>query len=153
VVSADGTDRNDNIKLATAGTGVAVTGMHTQFLVDHGETIDTLAIHGGAGNDRIDASGVAAGGMTLVLDGGAGNVVLTGSAGHDVFVNGETVVGFDVNQDQLDLRSIASGQTSDWVLAQAHDDHGNVVFDFGGSQITLVGESVAQLHASDFILS
>lgn len=152
-VSADGTGHNDNIKLATSGTGVSVTGLRAQLFVDHGETIDTLAIHGGLGNDHIDASGVAAGSMTLVLDGGAGNDVLTGSAGHDVFVDGETVVGFDASQDQLDLRSIASGQTSDWVLAQAHDDHGNVVFDFGTSQITLVGDTVAQLHASDFILS
>jgi len=151
-VSAEGTDRNDNITLTTSGTGVSVTGLHSQLFVDHGETIDTLGIHGGLGNDHIDASHVAAGGMTLVLDGGAGNDVLTGSAGHDVFLNGETVLGFDSSQDQLDLRGVASGQTGDWVLAQAHDDHGNVVFDFGTSHITLVGESVTQLHASDFIL-
>jgi Ca2+-binding RTX toxin-like protein len=152
-VSADGTDHNDNIKLTSSGSGVSVTGLHSQLFVDHGETIDTLSIHGGLGNDHIDASGVAAGGMTLVLDGGAGSDVLTGSAGHDIFVNGETVLGFDASQDQLDLRGVASGQTGDWALAQAHDDHGNVVFDFGTSQITLVGETVAQLHASDFILS
>jgi len=152
-VSADGTDHNDNIQLTTSGTGVSVSGLHPQVFVDHGETIDTLAIHGGLGNDRIDASRVAAGGMTLVLDGGAGSDVLTGSAGHDVFLNGETVLGFDSTQDQLDLRGVASGQTGDWVLAQAHDEHGNVVFDFGTSQITLVGESVTQLHVSDFILT
>jgi hypothetical protein len=153
VVSANGTGHNDNIKLATDGTGVSVTGLHAYLLVDHGETIDTLVIHGGAGNDRIDASKVAAGGPALVLDGGAGNDVLIGGAGKDVFLDGETVVGFDARQDQLDLRGVAAGQTSDWVLAHAHDDHGNVVFDFGSSHIKLMGESVAQLSASDFILS
>ena len=37
----------------------------------------------------------------------------------------------------------------------AHNDHGNVVSNFGRSrtEITPVGESVVQLHASDFILS
>jgi len=35
----------------------------------------------------------------------------------------------------------------------AHNDHGNVVSNFGRTEITPVGESVVQLHASDFILS
>ncbi len=64
-----------------------------------------------------------------------------------------TVVNFDASQDQLDLRGLAAGQNADWVLAQAHDDHGDAVFNFSGTSITLIGEAIAQLHASDFILS
>ena len=152
-VSVNGTDQNDVIKLTTDGTAVVVSRLHARVGIDHGETIDTINVQGGAGDDRIDASGVIAAGPTLVLDGGAGNDVLIGGAGTNIFVNGETVIGFDVTQDQLDLRAVAGGQTADWVLTHAHDDHGNVVFNFDTTQITLVGVSVAQLQASDFILS
>jgi Ca2+-binding RTX toxin-like protein len=170
VVSVLGSDGNDAVKLTSAGTQTVISGLHATVAVDHGETLDTLSFSAGAGNDRIDASGVAAGGPVLalnggdgndritgsagddVLDGGAGNDVLIGGGGHDVFVNGETVMNFDAAHDQLDLRGVASGQSADWVIGHAHDAQGNVVFDFGTTTITLVGESVAQLHASDLFL-
>ena len=48
---------------------------------------DALVVNGGAGDDSIDASSVAAGHVNLTLNGGDGNDLIVGSAGDDL-VNG-----------------------------------------------------------------
>jgi Ca2+-binding RTX toxin-like protein len=147
-----------------------ISGLAAETHVSNAESAnDRIIVQTGAGDDHIDASAVH-GGAALTLDGGAGddhivgsagddtliggagNDVLIGGGGHDIFVGGETVFGFDANMDQLDLRSVAAGHDSDWVMAQAHDIEGNVVFDFGDQHITLMGENVAALHSSDFLI-
>ena len=151
-VTVDGTAGADSIHLASNGTEVVISGLTAETRVDHAETIDTIHVRGLAGDDLIDASQVLAGGAQLILDGGAGYDVLIGSAGNDIFIDGEVVQQFDAGADQLDVRSIAGGNGVDWVLAHAHDVNGNVVFDFGTNQLELTGQNVAALHADNFIV-
>ena len=49
---------------------------------------DRLTVNALAGDDVVDASGVAAGAMLLTLDGGDGDDVLLGGAGDDTLLGG-----------------------------------------------------------------
>jgi Ca2+-binding RTX toxin-like protein len=95
-VTVNGTAGNDRVTVLGAGTSVSVTGLPDQVNISHAEAGDTLAINTGAGNDTIDASGVAPGIIGLTIDGGAGNDTITGSQGNDVLFGGDgndTVIG------------------------------------------------------------
>ena len=114
---------------------------------------------GGDGDDVIEASGVAAGAIGLVLDGGAGNDIIIGGEGDDVLIGGDgddVLIGgggndiFDFGpgddieiqgfvagagtEDRIDLRGIAGATGFDWVMAHAQDVDGNAVIDLGGGQ-------------------
>jgi Ca2+-binding RTX toxin-like protein len=52
------------------------------------DTGDTLTVKALAGDDVVDASGLAAGAVTLTADGGDGNDRLVGSAGDDTLLGG-----------------------------------------------------------------
>jgi hypothetical protein len=64
-----------------------------------------------------------------------------------------TVINFSATSDQIDLRSLSGGRSAEWALAQGHDVDGNVVFDFGDHQVTLMHETTASLTASDFLMA
>ena len=78
--------------------GVSVLGLATQINITGFEAnLDRIIIEGFAGDDVIEASGLAAGAIQLtanggdgddVLVGGAGNDTLTGGAGDDVLIGG-----------------------------------------------------------------
>jgi len=68
---------------------VSVNGLAAVTTLTHTESGDALVVDGQAGADTINASGLAAGNVSLQLLGGAGNDVLTGSAGDDVIVGGD----------------------------------------------------------------
>jgi Ca2+-binding RTX toxin-like protein len=51
--------------------------------------LDQLRIFGGEGDDVIEASGLKAGALTLIEDGGPGADILIGSEGPDVLLGGE----------------------------------------------------------------
>lgn len=95
----------------------------------HGEDGNDIVI-GGKGND--------------VLFGDKGNDVLRGGAGHDQFVfdaGKDTIKDFS-NSDTIQFRSSLWGGAA-WtpadVMAAAHVDHGNTVFDFGSHTLTVEG--------------
>ena len=71
--------------VAGQGSNLEVIGLPTRIVVDGAEpTLDRLTVSRMlAGDDVVDASGVAAGSMQLTLDGGAGNDVLVGGDGDD----------------------------------------------------------------------
>jgi len=132
-----GTAGKDHINVTSGPGGIAITGLHAEVTVSHGEVNDTITIVSDDGNDTIDASGVKAGGAVLALDGGNGDDILvsgngqdtlTGSAGNDVVnvskgndtvnytstLDGHDVVtGFDGNasggQDTLNLDTLFDG--------------------------------------------
>nr|WP_135210601.1 peroxidase family protein [Vitreimonas flagellata] len=116
---------------------------------------DTL--NGGGGNDNLNGGG---GSDTLI--GGLGNDDLNGGAGNDTFVfsgafGADRITGFDENptggQDLLDISALgvtaANFAASVTIVQQGAD----VLVTINGQTITLLGETVANITASDFLLA
>ncbi|HEV8378460.1 MAG TPA: calcium-binding protein [Tepidisphaeraceae bacterium] len=102
-VSVDGTDGADVAVVAGDASGVSVTGLAAAVNIIGAEAAnDRLVINAAAGDDVVQASGLAAGGIQFqgnggdgddILMGGDGNDTLTGGAGDDVLIGGP---GLDV---------------------------------------------------------
>ena len=88
-VIVNGTNAADNIRIVHPADGIArVKGLAAQVNILHPEATDQLRVNALGGNDTVDASGLAAGIISLTLDGGDGDDELTGSAGDDLIVGG-----------------------------------------------------------------
>ena len=112
-VNVDGTSLDDKIKIASVGSQVVVSGLSAQVSVVHADKTDILDIFGGAGNDTIDASKLAAGKLALQLFGSIGADTLIGGAGGNDYV-----VGGDGN----DLTLLGAGNDFfDWNLGDDND--------------------------------
>jgi Ca2+-binding RTX toxin-like protein len=85
-VIANATNGSDLIAVVSDAAGtVTVNGLAAALVIEHAEaSSDLLIIDGRNGDDVIDASGVAAGQMSLTLLGGAGADVVVGSEGDDL---------------------------------------------------------------------
>jgi Ca2+-binding RTX toxin-like protein len=71
------------------GGGVSVVGLATQINITGFEAgLDRIVINGLAGDDVIEASGLAAGTIQLKADGGDGDDILVGGAGNDTLLGG-----------------------------------------------------------------
>jgi Ca2+-binding RTX toxin-like protein len=89
-VIVNGTTGNDVITVSGDSTGVSVLGLAAVVnLFGTEATLDQLRIFGGEGDDVIEASGLKAGALTLIEDGGPGADILIGSEGPDVLLGGE----------------------------------------------------------------
>ena len=103
------------IQVAGDASGVAVLGLAAQVNITGAEAAnDRLTVNALAGDDVVDASGLAAGAIQLTADGGDGDDVLIGGAGNDTLLGG---AGDDVliggpGSDVLD------GGTGDNILIQ-----------------------------------
>jgi Ca2+-binding RTX toxin-like protein len=104
-VLVNGTAGNDVIAVAGDASGVTIAGLAATVHVTGAEADkDQLAINALAGDDVVQASGLTAGAIGLVADGGDGNDVLIGGQGNDVLRGG---AGDDIliggpGQDVLD---------------------------------------------------
>jgi Ca2+-binding RTX toxin-like protein len=88
-VIVNGTSDNDAVSVTgDAASGIAVTGLAAQVNVFHSDAMDKLTIQVFAGDDVVDAAGVDAGLMSLLLDGGDGDDILVGSNGNDTLLGG-----------------------------------------------------------------
>lgn len=113
-------------------------------------------LFGAIGNDTVDGG---AGNDTL--NGGDGDDVLTDASGKDRFEfnitgDNDTIIGFTPGVGAGDvIRLLGFGKAFDTfaeVLAAASDVGGDTVIDFGnGDTITIVGVTMAQLAADDFL--
>src|SRR5215475_5887126 len=95
-VIVNGTNGNDQITIAGSGTSVLVAGLAAQVNITNAEVGDVLTVSAGGGADTINASGLAANVIGLVIDGGAGNDTIVGSQGADKLLGGDgndTVIG------------------------------------------------------------
>ncbi len=119
-VTAIATNGDDVTIVTGDASGVSVFGLAAQINVTGAESAnDRIIISGLAGDDVIEASGVSAGAIGLVLDGGAGNDVLIGGAGNDVLLGGagdDVLVGND-GDDVLD-----GGDGDDIIIGGAGND-------------------------------
>jgi Ca2+-binding RTX toxin-like protein len=88
-VIVNGRASNDHVTVAGSGTSLTVAGLPGQVSIIGSEgTNDALVINTLGGNDKIDASGLAAGVMRLTIDAGDGNDIIIGSGGADVLIGG-----------------------------------------------------------------
>jgi Ca2+-binding RTX toxin-like protein len=88
-VIVNGTNGNNVVTVTgSAGKGVTVSGLTPTTHLSGTDAGDTLTVKALAGSDVVDASGLAAGAVTLTVDGGAGNDQLVGSAGDDTLLGG-----------------------------------------------------------------
>ncbi|RCW80816.1 beta strand repeat-containing protein [Paracoccus lutimaris] len=105
-------------------------------------------LYGGTGNDTLDG-----GTGNDVLWGQAGNDILTGGTGADQFVfqagyGSDQIRGWENGSDHIVIRGGTTyDEFSDLTIRSVG---GHAVVSFGGTSITLVGVSVAQVDASDF---
>ena len=89
-VIVNGTGGDDVILVVGDASGVSVLGLAAQVNITGAEAAnDRLEVRAGDGDDVIEASGVAAGSIGLVLDGGDGDDVIIGGHGDDVLIGGE----------------------------------------------------------------
>jgi Ca2+-binding RTX toxin-like protein len=161
-VVVNGTLSDDVIGVAGDQTGVSVFGLAASVDITGAEPTDRLTINALAGDDVIDASGVAAGSMLLTLDGGDGNDVLIGSAGDDVLLGGtgddvliggtgnDTIdggTGSNIIIDDPSANTLTSANTvgMEWLKAHAHIVNGKTVLDLGGKERTLPRADLPQL--------
>ncbi|HEY6596908.1 MAG TPA: hypothetical protein VI011_22810 [Asanoa sp.] len=83
-----GTGGNDSITLGGGPSPVSATGLFTTLSVSNGESGDKLNVLAGAGDDTINAAGVADGSPLLVLQGDDNNDTITGSLHVDTLLGG-----------------------------------------------------------------
>ena len=109
-VTVNGSAAGDAIHVTSFNGGVLVSGTPAAVGIFHADATDQLIINGGAGGDVIDASTLAAGQISLTLNGGTGDDVLTGSQGNDLLLGDD---GNDV---------VVGGAGSDTALLGAGND-------------------------------
>ena len=97
-VVVDGSANADTVQVVADQTSIAVLGLPISIQVQQAEAADGLVIGGFEGDDRIDASTLPGGRVSLTLDGGVGSDTLIGSAGADTLLGGEGNDFIDGNQ-------------------------------------------------------
>lgn len=89
-VIVNGTSGDDVIVLAGDATETVVLGLPAAVRIRGAEAAnDRVVVNALAGADVVEGSGLAAGAIGLVADGGTGDDVLVGGDGNDVFSGGE----------------------------------------------------------------
>ena len=85
-----GTDGDDVIQVIRNGNTVQVIGLAATVVIENFEaSLDRLVINALGGDDFVDASGLSAGSIQLVADGGTGDDVLIGGDGADTLFGGD----------------------------------------------------------------
>jgi Ca2+-binding RTX toxin-like protein len=88
-VIVNSTTSPDTITISGVAGGLTVTGLSASVTVSTAEGVrDSLRIFALGGADLVSAQTLAAGVISLFLDGGVGNDTLSGSAGNDQFTGG-----------------------------------------------------------------
>jgi Ca2+-binding RTX toxin-like protein len=163
-VTVQGTNGDDVAPVAGDTSGVAVHGLAAQVNVTGSEAAnDRLTINALAGDDVVEASGLAAGAIQLTANGGDGADVLIGSDGNDVLHGdaGDDVILGGLGQDVIDggegddieIQLVAgddkvtSATAADkaWVVNHLRIVDGKTVIDVGGMQRTLSQTDLSQL--------
>jgi Ca2+-binding RTX toxin-like protein len=87
-VIVNGTNADDVMTMAGDNGGVQILGLAATIALTNLDVVDQLQVNALAGEDVIDASGLGASAIVLILDGGAADDVLLGSAGNDLLLGG-----------------------------------------------------------------
>jgi Ca2+-binding RTX toxin-like protein len=145
-VIANGTSGNNTITLRSVGSAIEIDRFGATVRVENGEIgTDHVVVRGLGGEDDIDASGVAAGLVGVVLDGGDGNDTLHGGAGNDVLLGGNDDDRFLWHQgDGVDVADGGSGND----VLEVEGTMGGDVFQVAanGTGVTVSKEGSAQAN-------
>jgi Ca2+-binding RTX toxin-like protein len=162
-VIVNGTNGDDVSVIFGDASGVAATGLATRVNIAGAEAAnDRLTVKTLAGDDVVDASGMAAGSLQLTLDGGPGDDVLIGGDGNDVLLGGpgdNVLIGGPGNEivdggdgDDIEIQSVggdtvtsATAAGNDWPATHARIVNGTTVLDVGGNERTLPRADLSQL--------
>jgi Ca2+-binding RTX toxin-like protein len=121
-VLLDGTSGADTIDVASSASGITVSGLAASVHIAGSEpAIDQLVVSALAGDDVVDASGLAANAILLTLNGGDGADKLIGSEGNDL-VNGGRGSDVALLGDGDDTFVWNPGDGSDTVEGEAGSD-------------------------------
>ncbi|MEP7112487.1 MAG: calcium-binding protein [Ilumatobacteraceae bacterium] len=135
-VTVDGTAGDDVVVVAGQGSDVQMIGLAASITISGAEPVlDRLTVSTSDGSDVVDASGLAAGSMALVIDGGVGDDVLiggdgddsiTGGEGDDVLIGGpgtDTLNGGPGDDTLIDGEIVSDGLVvgQDWLDAHAQE--------------------------------
>jgi Ca2+-binding RTX toxin-like protein len=135
-VTVEGTEGDDVIVVAGQGSNLQVVGLATSITITGAEpALDRLTVSSSDGSDVVDASGLAAGSMALVIDGGIGDDVLIGGDGDDSISGGEgddvliggpgtdTLNGGPGDDTLIDGEIVTDGLVvgQDWLNVHAHE--------------------------------
>jgi Ca2+-binding RTX toxin-like protein len=103
-VIVNGTDGDDAVTVTGDANGISILGLAADVNVLHAEPADKLTVSVLAGDDAVDASGLAADAISLTVDGGDGDDDLTGGDGSDTLLGGagDDVLNGGPGQDVLD---------------------------------------------------
>ena len=160
VVNATG---NDDVVMINGQNGTAnILGLRSAVSVTGAaQGTDRVTVNTLAGDDVVDAAGVAASSALLTLSGGANDDVLIGGAGDDTILGnaGDDVLlggpgadvldggdGDDVEIQGTDAARLAQNAgEQDWLAAHASTVDGKTVLDLGSRTVTLPQAQLAQL--------
>lgn len=139
-VRLEATNGNDVVQFFGAGTSMAALGLSALVNVTAMEAGDTMLVRGLGGDDVLLASTLTTP-MKLVLDGGTGNDMLSGSSGADVLIGGDGNDFVDGNQgaDQALL-----GAGNDSFLWNPGDGNDAVEGGAGQDRLVFNGSSVSE---------
>ena len=110
-VILNGSDRREHVVISGANGSATVAGLSALVQITNADASDTLTVNTLGGDDDVDAAGLAASAMKLVLDGGAQDDSLLGGAGIDLLLGGSDDDEVDGNQGN-DIAFLGSGDDS-----------------------------------------
>ncbi|MGE0258893.1 MAG: beta strand repeat-containing protein [Alphaproteobacteria bacterium] len=140
-VIANGTNNRDVVTVSGAAGSVSVVGLPSLVTLSQAEADDQLTINTFGGNDLIDAAGLPSGVVKLTIDAGAGNDVITGSAGPDVLIGGDGNDYVAGNRGD-DLALLGAG--NDWFLWNPGDGSDTVEGQDGSDALLFNGANIGE---------
>lgn len=140
-VIVNGSGSGDHITVAGANGSVTVSGLSEEVTIEHASFLDQLTIYGGGGGDSIDASALAADGINMTIDGGAGRDTITGGQGADLILGGE---GNDMVVGGRGNDTVQLGSGSDAFVWNPGDGSDIVEGEDGTDSLVFNGASAAE---------
>jgi Ca2+-binding RTX toxin-like protein len=162
-VVVHGTNGDDVALVTGDAAGVSVLGLAARVTIAGAESAnDRLTVNMLAGDDVVDASGLAAAAIQLTADGGGdddvliggdGNDVLRGGPGDDVLIGGpgtDVIDGGDGDDIEIQLvgsDKVSSAKSADrtWLASHVRVVKGETVLDVGGEIHTLPNADLSRL--------